>query len=76
MSGEEQEAQIVLATGHETTPKYKAAPTVVNFCGVTIPRRLEANPSLRFGMTMRSSVASYFFVAVNSLVTFPSASRN
>ena len=54
MSGEEQQALIVLATGHEATPKYKAAPTVVNCCGVTIPRRLEADPSLCFGMTMRS----------------------
>jgi hypothetical protein len=54
MSGEEQEAQIVWATGYAATSKGVATPTVVNFCGVTIARRLEANPSLRFGMTMRS----------------------
>ena len=76
MSGEEQEAQIVWATGYAATSKGVATPTVVNFCGVTIPRRSEANPSLHFAMKMCSSVASYFFVAVNSLVTLPSASRN
>ena len=66
MSGEEQEAQTVRATGYAATSKAMAKPTNVRrkappftkrrmgFYGVTIPRHLEADPSLRFGMTMRS----------------------